>query len=368
MTIKKNIHIWDFTIIDHHQAKFSISIRDFFNLKPILKSTYTRVHLKDRIGLPFFLDKLFKRKGFLLGLILFISIIYIFSSMIWTISVEGNHMIKTEKIYQAIDQIGIHKGMFKRQLPEQSIIQDKLQTKLPDTAWIGVHIEGTKLNITIVEKVKPVPKSNLGARNIIADKDAVVERIIAEKGIPKVKVNDRVKKGDILISGLIGNEENKQAIAAKGIVKGIVWYQSVVTVPMVREWKEYTGNFIEKKYIGIGNRMIKYKGYSDINYKKFEKKYYGKRVSWKNYQLPVIFVTEKILEYEEKREKITTQDAYNIAIFQAENDLNTKISSNSKLLSRKILQQQVVDDKLSIKIIYEVLEDITKTQPIIQGE
>ena len=60
--------------------------------------------------------------------------------------------------------------------------------------------------------------------HIIAARDGVVRKIEVRTGIPLVKVGDTVKKGDILISGIIpiiGDYEElirKEAVAAKGEV------------------------------------------------------------------------------------------------------------------------------------------------------
>ena len=366
MAIKNKFNIWDIRMVNNDQAIFSVSIVDFFKLKPILKKTNSRVHVIKRVGLPFIITKSIRRKGIIIGFISFLLLIYLLSSIIWTINIEGNKRIDEKEIYQVIDEMGIHEGMFKFKLPSQDQIKDQLLNKIDNIAWVGIKVDGTQLNFTIVEKVKPEDKQSSIPSHIIANKNAIVYKVLAEKGLPQVKVNDRVRKGDILISGIVGTEENQQLVSAEGTVLGVVWYETKITLPLKQEWKEYTGNTMERKYIslGSGKRMIKYKGDKDIPYEQYQSSYDYKQLSWRNYQVPIGFITEKILEYENREKILSEEVAIKIALEQTKQDLFSKIKSDSKILSEKVLHQSNDNGKLSLKVLYEVLEDISFKQPI----
>lgn len=368
MAVKRDLHIWDFHMVSEKKAEFFITLSDFFRLKPILRKTYTRIHVKERRGLPFFFNQFSKRKGLAVGFFLFFILVYVMSSIIWSIEIVGNQTIKEEEVHQAIEEIGIHTGMFQFQLPDYKVIQDHLLFKLENTVWIGVNQKGTRLYITVVEKVTPKIKPLASPRHIISNKDAVIYKILAENGLPLVKVNDRVKKGDILISGIMGNEKNNQIVVAEGTVEGIVWYESTVTLPINQKWKEYTGNVIQRKYLIIGSRMIRMEGEKEIPYAHFNKDYRKKNISWKNIQLPIGFLNEKILEYEENKRKLTQSEVIQLALELTKKDLFSKIDTNSRLLNEKILRTSVENDKVTVKILFEVIEDIKSTEPIIQGE
>ncbi len=195
MAVNHKLEFWNFQVLKNDQATFSISLSDYFRLRPILKETYTRVHVQQKIGLPFLLARLGKRKGIATGIIFFFIFIYLLSSMIWSIDVEGNKVLKDDEIYRAMGELGIHKGMFKYQLANYNVLQEQLETKLPKASWIGVKINGTHLQLTITEKVIPPKTKPLGPQHIVSNKNAVITKILAVKGIPVAHVNDRVKKG-----------------------------------------------------------------------------------------------------------------------------------------------------------------------------
>ncbi len=366
--VNNEIEIWDLSINRNEQASFSISVKDYFKLKPILKKTLTRVHIVNKIGLPFLLNRLQKRIGVLFAIFFFLVLLYLSSTMIWTIELDGNKTIKNEIIYQSLDEMGIKKGAFKFNLPSNEVIKKQLQEELENVAWVGVKVDGTHLQITVVEKVLPEEKEVEYPSDLISSKDAIIYKILAEKGIPQVKINDRVKKGDILISGIIGGEDNNQFIAAKGLVQGIVWYKSSITISLRQNWREYTGNQYTREYIILGNRMIKIKGYDNIPYEKYQISYDWKRAFLKNYELPVGFLTEKYLEYELKEDYLNESDGYIIALEQTKKDLCSRIDTDSKIVSEKIISKKIENDKITLNILYEVVEDISAKQLIIQGE
>src|SRR5690606_36616212 len=103
-------------------------------------------------------------------------------------------------------ETGIYKMQWKFKLKNPSELSAQLVRKLDGVSWVGVSVEGTKVNIKVVESARAEEKTLKNPRNLIATHDAVVSYIFAEKGRPVVKTNTHVKKGDVLISGIVGDE------------------------------------------------------------------------------------------------------------------------------------------------------------------
>ncbi|MCK9907372.1 sporulation protein YqfD, partial [Microbacteriaceae bacterium K1510] len=68
-------------------------IRDYFRLRPFLRETGCRTHVEQREGLPFWLIRMRKRSGFALGAFLFLFGLYMLSSFVWNVEVQGTHHI-----------------------------------------------------------------------------------------------------------------------------------------------------------------------------------------------------------------------------------------------------------------------------------
>ncbi|MBQ7926391.1 MAG: sporulation protein YqfD, partial [Lachnospiraceae bacterium] len=66
---KNQIVLWDIVqVIDVFYL--NISLEDFYQIKPLLRKTGTKVIILERSGLPFFVDKIKRRQAFLAGFII----------------------------------------------------------------------------------------------------------------------------------------------------------------------------------------------------------------------------------------------------------------------------------------------------------
>lgn len=67
-----------------------ISINDFRKLLPIHRKTRVRIHILKKIGLPFLLLRIQKRKCFTAGFLLCVVLLLWLSGHIWNIHIDGN--------------------------------------------------------------------------------------------------------------------------------------------------------------------------------------------------------------------------------------------------------------------------------------
>ena len=93
-------------------------------------------------------------------------------------------------------------------------------------------------------------------------------KTFVEVGKPVVLKNDHVEKGQILVSGIYGNEESPTIVSAKGIVYGETWYTSKVDVPLKTQFQVYTGNVYNEHFLKFGDTKIKIWGFQHDKYKR----------------------------------------------------------------------------------------------------
>lgn len=161
----------------------------------------------------------------------------------WNIRVEGNNKINQSEIVSMLEQKGLKVGTLKSRVNSQEIINE-IRLERADIAWIGISIEGTNAIVKIVEaEAKPEIINEEDYCNIIATKDAQIVKISAQNGIPVVKQDDVVTKGDILIAGWIdGKYTGTRYVHAEGEVKAKVWYTEKEKVALNQMIEEKTGN------------------------------------------------------------------------------------------------------------------------------
>lgn len=76
LAANSNIYIWDIKRMDYTLLEMKVSIKGFRELKKIANKGACRVYIKEKIGFPFFMNKLKKRKMLGFGFIIFLGLIF----------------------------------------------------------------------------------------------------------------------------------------------------------------------------------------------------------------------------------------------------------------------------------------------------
>ncbi|SDM88699.1 similar to stage IV sporulation protein [Paenibacillus sp. yr247] len=367
--MEKGFSIWDIKTADEGKLELFILIKDFFRLRPLLKRTGCRVHVLERYGLPFIMDRLGRRKVFFGGMAAFIIGLYVLTSIVWQVSVEGNDRISEAEILQAASKQGIHTFQWKFRLKKAEDLSREIQSMLPNTAWVGVEIRGTHITIKVVEATIPDSKPLMNPRNLVASKNALVTEILSDKGKPMVKPNTYVRKGDVLISGTIGDEQNNLVVVASGKVRGIVWYTSRIEAPLTKTYKVYTGEATNRNYLVLGTRALQVSGYGKLKFEHFETIPERKTLAWRSFALPLGWLHEKVMEVHIAQEPVEPANAKKAGLEQARANLLGAAGADARLVGEKILHEKTENGKIYIEVHFEVEENIAEEQPIvIRGE
>ena len=198
----KKIFLWDLRRIEE-DYQFRISIKNYKNLKPIAKKTGMVPRIIHKHGLPFVLHRNRKRKGFFIGILLCIILVYIMSLFIWDINILGGSKYTPEAMIKFLGHNNIYTGIMKNKINCQEI-EETIRLTYKDIGWVSAEIKGTRLIIKITETNMPAPaKIAREPSHIVATKNGIIKNIITREGSPLVKEGDVVKKGDILVSGLL---------------------------------------------------------------------------------------------------------------------------------------------------------------------
>ncbi|MEK3984397.1 sporulation protein YqfD [Paenibacillus sp. VTT E-133280] len=360
------IVIWDVRPAEGG-ASLKLLLNDFYVLRPILKKTGCRMHVTGRSGLPFLMARLWKRKFFGMGILVFGIMLFMLSTMVWSIRVEGNEKIASEDILAAARQEGVYPFQWIWRLDEPDKLSKGLLAQLPGVSWIGVQRTGTSIKIQVVESKQPDIKPLLSQRHLISRTDAVVTEIYAEQGRPVVARNSRVKKGDILISGALGDEENVQYVVAKGEVKGLVWHEYNIEVPLTTTNSSYTGDRKDRTYLVLGKWAIQLWGYGDSPFEKSRTLIEHDPLSWRSFKLPLGLMTEKEMEISETSETLTPEAGFEKGIERAKNDILARYGVDSVIKSQKVLHEKKENGKVYMKVIFEVEEKISEELPIVNN-
>ncbi|PGM57088.1 sporulation protein YqfD [Bacillus sp. AFS053548] len=366
--MRKGIPLRDVKKSGTNSITFTIELKDYKRIKNIPRKKEYKVYFIGRKGLPFEVRRAWKYFGFVVGVVGFLVVLFLLSNMVWRIDIKGASPEVEYKLRKDLTAMGVKTGASQFTLPRMQTIQKKLQDDNPTLTWIGVQLNGTTFHFEVVEKHIPKPEKALSPRHIIASEEAVISSMFVEKGKPLVVKNDFVKKGQILVSGIIGTEEHPILVPAVGKIMGEVWREEIISVPLDTPFTVLTGERKTSYYIGTKENKIKFWGFDKNKYKSFEDEsstYQFKFLKWK---LPIFFSEKTILESEKYVRTYSKVQAAQLGKQIGKKELMKKLSPDAKILQEKVLHESIDNGKVNLRMYYKVLEDITKTKTIVQGD
>ena len=335
-----------------------IPVKEFKNIARIVKKNKCKIKIKQKKGLPFLLNKYKKRKVFVIALILVLVALISLSKFVWNIEIVGNNTIASNEIMDIIKQEGLEIGKLKSKINPNDIVE-KIRLKRADISWVGIKISGTNVRIEVVESdlaPKVIDKNEYC--NIVATKDAMIEKIYAQNGTLQVKEGDVIKKGTVLVAGwLEGKYTGTRYVHATGKVTGKVWYSETAKVYYKQKIRKQTGNSEKKYSVNINNFAINF-------YKKLSKFEIYDTISTEkklkissNFYLPFKFVVNTNYENIEEEKEYTKDEAKEQAINEAKHKLEDKIGKNEGIVNEYINTNESTE-YIEVEVTYEVLEDI----------
>lgn len=260
MAAFRGIYLWDVTqegaAMTMKAASGSLDI-----LEACAQKTGCSMEILGWGGLPFFLRRFRSRQVWSAGLLCFAAGLYLLSSFIWTVEVEGNERLETEELLSACREMGLKAGAWKRSVDTEAVTNGLL-SQFSDISWVSVGVKGTDVTIKLAETIE---KAELVDRvtpcDIVASADGVIVQITAERGTPRVQAGDVVKKGDILISselliGLEGEEQHTEYTSAEGAVTARIWQRLTEELPLQYEEVQYSGVEQENRSIVFSEKEL----------------------------------------------------------------------------------------------------------------
>lgn len=254
LIIKNEIVIWEIESTDKGYI-FYTGRYNLLKMKPYLQKTNMKLKLLDKYGLPYFIKNNKKRVVFIAGFGIFLVGIYILSLFVWEVRIVGEDKLVQENVLEYIEDKYVPLGTLKAEI-DCSALEEKLRAKYTDISWISCELKGTGLTVYLEEGMSLRKEKNTYENgDIVASKDARITKMITREGTPVAKVNDTVKKGDVLISGTIyiyddNNEVLETSyISADGDVYGTTTYQYEDYIELKYYDKKYTNE--SKKYITL---------------------------------------------------------------------------------------------------------------------
>ncbi len=354
---KHSIKLWD---LRFNKGKIigNIRIKDFYLLRKIRPKKQIKIHIINRHGLIFKTNKYKKRIGFITGFIVFVLLLEFLSSFIWSIKIEGNKYIKDAELINVCSRLGIDIGTKTKNIDTLKSAQELLINH-KSLAWASLNIEGSALTVNISE-IKNAKEETELPSNLIADFDGEIKKIDVTSGNTLVKIRDTVRKGDVLVSGIIENQNSTCFVNSRGSIEAITKREFSVK-----------GNFIENEMIPNGEikkrcaveifsvKIPLYLGKEKDSYKS---EYKIRKAKLFNQDLPMVVYT-KTMNFTHESKIILTEGEL---IEKLEKQLEKKIkNSGLKIINEGEIIKDYGKEGITLTKILECSENIAVKQPIL---
>ncbi len=352
------IRLWDYD----KKGKYiyaKILNKDYFKLKSFRRRCEVSIKIVSKHGLPKKTKPYKKRYGIVAGVAVYALVMAFLTSIIWNIEIRGNKNITNETILENCKSIGIAEGTFKGGINTEDA-RLKLIMHNGDISWASFIIEGSHLTVNISETLK-AEKTDTTPSNLVAAIDGVVEKIEIKRGMPTIRVNQAVLKGELLATGVMQyTDGTTHFVNSSGKVIAKTKRSHTVTIGSVVAKKYYS----DKKEV---RRVLKFFGISvPLSYtpvvEPTDKKTEEIKVMCNSSYIPIYVVKTTFNPYKIKQVKLNKKEMLKKAESQLINHQKSEMSGCEILSYNDNIE--VIDNGIKVTRNYECRENIAKEEKI----
>lgn len=315
------------------------------------------------MGLQYLLERYRKRFGILVGAILFALIIFASEQFVWDVNVAGNGSISSAEIEGRLSSLGCKVGSY---IPKIDIykLQNEYLLTHSDTAWIAVNLHGTVANVEIREIENPERAVDESVPyNLVAREDGIVSYMEILRGRPVAEVDNLVRKGELLASGIEDGKHGFMLVHARGKVLAEVKRKIRIEVPLEETVKKQTGRVYREKYLNIFAFSFKFSKNGGIFPEEYDTIESTRKLNaFGAVELPIAVKTREFHEIAPVTAVYTPDEARAEAYrrLRTQTELHLK---EGELIGRKI-DAGLIDGVYVIECELTLLADIAEKQPI----
>ena len=311
-----------------------------------------------RRGLFAFASGYKMRIGFFIGAVLCAALLAASSFFVWDINVSGQTGLSEKEILKTLEGYGLYIGAYIPNIDTMRL-ENELVIDTEELSYASINLRGTVAEVVVRErKEKDVENISLPS-NLVANCDGQIESIEVRGGMPTVKKGQIVKKGQLLVSGVIDSQAVGYRLGrARGEIYARISRSFTAEVPLVREKKSRTGEKKTRVTIRFFAKKINLFSNNDISFEKYDTIEEEKRLClFDRVELPVFIIKTTYSEYVTETEKISEEQALSIAEKELAGQTE-KTLSEAQILAREE-RTEINDGILTLYADIDCIADIT---------
>ncbi len=363
--VRRGIRVWD---VRSQGGVFrcKMAAPDFKNVRGIARVTGARPKITERRGLVFTLRHYRRRWPALIGIMVFLIIIYITATRVMSVDITGNSRVSEGEVRRLLSESGVRIGAAAKDI-EPDRVRNEMILKNDALAWVGVNVRGSRVFIEIVERLdsESVPHVTDEECNLVASKDGVISRVEVRQGQTMVRRGDGVRAGDMLVSGVVDSVYGGfRLVHAFGEVYAETEYSETKEYSLVYTEREYTGE--EKNLYGLElfGREFNLYPKSAAPGADFEEERSEASVTVPFVNAPFGGVLKKYRKFEEVEKRRTVREAVDTGIAELTPIVEQSVPEGAEITNRTNEHNILSGDRVEVTVTFECLENIAEEREI----
>ncbi|MBR7554327.1 sporulation protein YqfD [Allobacillus sp. GCM10007491] len=357
--LEENVQISALRRTSAEEASFQISYKDVSFVKRFRKEYQCKIRFKEKSGFPRIYEQRKKWIPGMIGIVIGFAIIFCLSNLIWNVTIKGGTAESRFEVQALTKELGLVEGKWIQQTANISTIEREIMNKIEEISYVGIQRHGTSYYIVIEESEKEIREQTERPSHLVAEKSGTIHSMYVTDGRPLVKINDVVKKGDVLVSGLL-DEEGDVTTTSKGEVLAEVWYHLQLTINLKQEQLNLIPDPVTTYQLRIGDRQIG-KEENELRLVHEEK------TPFYFFKWPLPISLTKQYYYDEQSSELEYDIEEQLPSL-IEERLKRELGQQVKLQYQKVLHEHRDSDKVKLEMFVKVIEDISTQQNIDQGD
>ena len=258
--INRGMTLHDLEFPDPVRCLFSVPAADWKELRAMAAKKDAKLRILWKKGL---LDRC-RAWGKRPVLLLFLAAIT--SASIWLpgrilfVSVIGNETVPARLILETAAEFGLEFGASRRAVRSEQI-KNELLGAIDALEWVGVNTSGSLATIQVRERSLQPEAAEERLCDLVAGWDGLVETVTVTRGNGTVVPGQAVRRGEVLISGLLDLGICTKTVQAEGEVYARTLREKRAVLPANRIQREGKQDSVIKYSLLLGKKRINF--YSD---------------------------------------------------------------------------------------------------------
>ena len=341
---------------------------DFTDFSIICDKLGFKPKIRSRKGYVFALNRYKKRWGIPLGIILAAMLVGFLSDRVMIIEIDGCDTAGEERIISLLEDCGIYYGS---SISEVNLYRAQQQLlAMDDTlSWASIRNNGSRVIVSVREITnQPEMERKNTPCNIVASRDAQIKSVKVYNGMLSVMIGDVVKKGDVIVSGVVNTKYGKSYyVHSIAEITGIYTEKMTFSQSFSSTESEYTSTVTKKAFSLFGKRFRlggKYVPEGDYEYRES-----SSVITLGKIRLPFEIIEMNYDLFEEKEITLTEEQALSMIDERISRYENNLLTDNGAVIVGKDIAKTLTEKGVTLTVTYTVEGEIgVEKQVMVKGE